>query len=268
MRTEAADQLFESLRVFLAQDPDRSSKVGTAGPLEREVEIRPATWQPWLEHGGHNGRGQHCPVSEDVSRVAWALVEELPTRDGSDRRVIDRRKLVDLAAAASADNDIEVIRLWVATMMWGSGTSNGRGPWRTAQGLADERLTSTLSNTAALAREGNLTHAYRAFRLAGCGEAFFTKWFWAASLTSDVRPVPLILDLRVRNTIGAVVTSGPPLKLRGASGYERYCALIDHVAQRLTDQPSLTHIDAEKVEWILFDRSPGNLHARQTAASS
>lgn len=259
MNTDAVDELAQRLEMFLAKDDERTALASSQEPLHREVPIRTATWRPWLEKGGHSDRGTKYKIPKKHTEIARVFLEDL---ESSELRPvqIDRRMLVDLSAVAAKGADADLIRLWVATMMWGSGTSNGRGPWRTAQGLADERLTSTLSATLALARSGNLVDAYRSWHLPGCGEAFFTKWFWTSALTSKATPTPLILDLRVRNSIAAA-TDGHTIKLRGAAGYAAYCEGIQQVATRLAGEPHLGHIDAEKVEWLLFDRGIGSFYA-------
>jgi len=52
-------------------------------------------------------------------------------------------------------------------MLWGSGTSNGRGPRYTAAALADRRLPLVLEQTAELVATSDLHAAHETFRVKG-----------------------------------------------------------------------------------------------------
>jgi hypothetical protein len=103
---------------------------------------------------------------------------------------------------------------------------------------------------------GNITQAYDLFNLPGTGESFFTKWFWALSLGVANPPLrPLILDGQVRDVLDKFLNGpqgwAPP---QGAAGYVAYLQLMDAAAQSLVT--SFTYLDAEKLEWLFYDRPP------------
>ena len=218
-------------------------------------------WQPWLAYGGDssNTRSYCGPLPPHVSDPATDLLRSLPAVEPPEARrdrVIARPFLADLATKAHRSRaDGDLVRLWVATMMWGSGTSYGRGPWRTAQGLADETLLTVLRVTLGHLAEGNVQDAYRAFKVDGCGESFFTKWLWAASLAEDrATPRPLILDDRVRGVLSIANRGSASWKQpRGSNGYIRYIEHVSTVASMLRETNG-AGVTAEKVEWLMFER--------------
>lgn len=98
--------------------------------------------------------------------------------------------------------------------MWGSGTTQGRGPRYTADALQDGRLVGTLVEVSHLIGEGNLAGAHRRFRISGAGSAFYMKFFWGFSLAMTDAPA-LILDRRVRETLARL--TGERWALPGAT---------------------------------------------------
>ncbi|MFD7430155.1 hypothetical protein ACFV6Z_24395 [Streptomyces sp. NPDC059818] len=90
------------------------------------MRFRPETWRPWLEPHG----------------------DRLISRD-------------DLAAIRErAGDDPDGLRdLFVAVMVWGSGATDGCGPWRTDAALSDVRIRSVLRTTCASVRSGDLSAA-------------------------------------------------------------------------------------------------------------
>jgi hypothetical protein len=250
-------QLSAAVEEYLKIAPEHRGRVTAERPLERRVEIRSATWRPWLTAGGHPNRPTSFmgPLPQQPAAFAASVLDDLPLIDqakGRRDRYVDRKTVKDLAVEARHGGDRERVRLWVAVMMWGSGTSNGRGPWRTAQGLASDQLLRVLNDTASLVCDGDLGAAFEAFRLPGCGPSFFTKWFWAVSLTASPNPSPLILDERVLGALRLVAPDATTARYRGATGYEDYVATVQQAVASLRQQ--WPHIDAEKVEWLLFDR--------------
>jgi hypothetical protein len=185
----------------------------------------------------------------------------------NDLAPIDRQALVALARACgdAVDKDAAIVQLWVATMMWGSGTSNGRGPWRLWQSLCDDRLTDTLHDTwrSIQQREeiDSIGTAYKRFNIHGVGPSFSTKWLWVSSLTSPTATGnPLIFDLRVRQSLtlllarSAVPSADRPV-FDGAVGYVNYISLIDDIVRQLDHDSYQSGVTAEKVEWLLFARA-------------
>lgn len=138
--------------------------------------------------------------------------------------------------------------------MWGSGTSNGRGPWRTAQGLKQPDLPDVLRTTAQRVAEGDLGAAYTGFKVPGSGEAFFTKWLWATSLGQSDQHRALIFDARVQETLRRLMEGAEGWReRRGAKGYAGYVSLLHSAAREL--KPTFGGIDPERLEWLMFDRT-------------
>ena len=256
------DSLSNQLRNFLNSRRESGSddlilkSLDSPQPLKRGVDLNPDSWRPWIVDGKQQKSNEMSPLAPDIARSSQAVLELT-----SCSNKLSRNNLVDLAthARSSVDQSEDLIALWVATMMWGSGTTYRRGPWRTSQGLRFPQLHECLQTTRQLVVDGNLKSAFAALsygplKIPGCGEAFFTKWLWAASLTETEPPIrPLILDARVKASINKA--TGPTNWVTGADGYLSYCQTLDDVAHRLTDSTKLDGITSEKVEWLLFDRN-------------
>lgn len=177
------------------------------GRHQQPVEFRPPTWQPWLSR---------FPAARDALDAL-----------GADRASaeISRSQLREMAAGSEARDEDAQLRLFTAVMIWGSGTSNGRGPRNLAKAL-DHGPGAVLRASAELVDAGELAEAYRRFRLPGVGPAFATKWLWAVGTRRTTPPRPLILDSLVWKSLGALgwdsiergcseILGGPP---RGAQG--------------------------------------------------
>lgn len=253
--------LVERVDQYLHAHPGRANTVTSAGPLGRRVQVSTRTWIPWITLGGKPGSKSACgPLPAEVSAAASAALEALDDVEGrvnvSHRdKVVTRSHLVKLSALAATRQDSNLITLWVATMMWGSGTTNGRGPWRTAQGLSAPNLVVALQASSDAVRRRDLVSAYRGFALAGCGSSFFTKWFWAVALAQPDQPLPLILDERVLNTLRWIHQGTDWRSPRHAEGYQTYVEMIHNAANELRVHHG--GLDAEKLEWMLFDRTNG-----------
>ncbi len=211
-------------------------------PLKRSVGVNAETWEAWLS-------GTASEHSDAVERALGALLEGGVGRRGTCH--ITRASLVTLAGDTADEANVA---LFVATQMWGSGTTNGRGPRFTHAALTDPRLTDTLSATRELARAGELAGAYRAFRLSGVGPSFFTKWLWSSTLDIDPQRRPLILDVRVIESINALGWELRRAARRWADRYEAYVDFAHEIAAATTSVASAEHVEA-----MLFDRDDGNL---------
>ena len=114
---------------------------------------------------------------------------------------ITRSELVKTCKKIDFSDDEQLRLLFVKTMMWGSGTRNGRGPRNTHKALDTPTTLSVLREAQELVAAGELAQAYQLHRrVPGVGPAFFTKWLWlmGASLERPKgTPQPLILDSRV-----------------------------------------------------------------------
>lgn len=262
------DSLSNQMRNFLNSRRESGSddlilkSLDSPQPLKRGVDLNPDSWRPWIVDGKQQRSNEMSPLAPDIARSSQAVLELT-----SCSNKLSRKNLVDIAtrAGSSVNQSEDLIALWVATMMWGSGATNGRGPWRTSQGLRFPHIHESLQTTRQLIAEGDLKSAFAMLssgplKIPGCGDAFFTKWLWAASLTETEPPIrPIILDARVKASIKEA--TGRIKWVSGADGYLKYCLTLDAVAQQLTVSTKLAGITSEKVEWLLFDRTETEANA-------
>jgi hypothetical protein len=224
----------------MEQAPQRLVDLIEAGEFSpdrrRVVTIYPGTWGRWIQ-------------TTDTEQLGWFNLKQPQV-------TVELQDLATLAGAVYADDPIALRRLFLATMMWGSGPWNGRGPRYTAQALADHRLADTLRDTRYSVLHNEPEDAYARFRVHGVGPPFFTKWFWAAGLGSRLEVKPLVLDERVWESLGAlgwnsvVAAGGSRLRKR------RYRAYLDTCATWAADKPELFG-GPEDVENVLFQWAGG-----------
>ncbi|MEV3998807.1 hypothetical protein AB0K62_24530 [Streptomyces halstedii] len=202
-----------------------------AGRGQEGVRFRPETWRPWLEPHG----------AAHVLDAGW----ERATGPGADR-LIDRDGLTAVRARAGDDRD-GLRDLFVAVMIWGSGTTNGRGPRHTAAALSDPRLPAVLRATRDSVREGDLGLAYSQFTVRGVGRSFFTKWFAAVDDRASECDRALILDDRVFRSLNALGWSSREAAgtRRRPTRYATYVSTMHGWARELGTT-------ADRLEWILF----------------
>lgn len=238
MTSDAADAQTALLHAGLA---DLIAQRRLRPDPQRLVKIHPQTWIKWLG------------ISGSQSGLPWLNTAEHV-------QVIGRADLVGLSQAAEADRSGDNLRrLFIAVMMWGSGTTNGRGPRYTAKALADGRIDETLAQTQRLVLDDQAEDAYTRFRLGGIGPAFSTKWFWAAGLDHRLRLRPLVLDARVWASLGELgwnskVASGSN---RRNLRYRAYlAALKDCASQGLAGVKNAEDIESLLFRWAGGRRSP------------
>lgn len=260
-----------------AERSEVSGWVASPDPLPREVTVKPRTWMNWLQPespSGHAASKMPKATPGGLARLGWArevVVGVQPVIDGKGK--VTRSHLHQCASALGDEGDRRLIAVWVTTMMWGSGNTNGRGPWRLRQSLLDERLPTVLRTTASLAASGQLIDAYDAFSVHGVGPSFFTKWLWASTLAAEPARRPLILDQRVLATL-ALLSGSTRQSSPGGAAYEDYVDLTHAMATLLA--PHFPGIDAEKIEWLLFSRGKDGcaqclrdwLHSRDRSTAS
>jgi len=247
----------DSIAGFVRAHLDRAALTSTE-PLVRSVDILSRHWDAWLTAGGHPGSASYVGPLEPPRVAAAAdarkgLTPRDPLRRGADLET-DRAHLLALSARAANSNERRCVALWVATMMWGSGTLNGRGPWRTAQGLAFDGLGALLTQSHRRLRANDVAEAYRiAATIPGSAESSFTKWLWAASLgLDDPAPQPLVLDGRVRATLASIGVRPS----HNATGYVDYVETMALAAAELRSADRLRGATPEKLEWLLSVRAP------------
>ncbi len=247
---------------MIVEQDDQFTKVLTAlkkidtetlksGDRQR-ISFSTSSWDTCLSRAGR----------KDLARTLSAL----PGIVSKER--ISRRDIIVLARTTTTKRDREA--LLIAALVWGKGPKNNRMFPAFVRLLTDPRLDAALEGSAQHAAAGRPAAAYRSWRrsgVRGLGEAFFTKWLWAASHTgpnrfSPERPRCLVLDSRVWNSLGAdahrwssVVAAGTN---RRADRYEAYTRACARWAKELD-------VSAENVEWALF-RANGKIEEKSVGS--
>ncbi|WP_407552234.1 hypothetical protein QOM21_21095 [Streptomyces sp. Pv4-95] len=208
-----------------------------AGRSQAPVRFRPETWRPWLEPHGAGGvldAGKEC------------------RSDPSDR-LISRDDLTAIRARAGDDPD-GLRDLFAAVMIWGSGTTNGRGPRHTHAALSDVRLRTVLRTTRESVRQGDVSAAYSQFVLNGVRRSFFTKWFAAVDDRGPGSDRALILDNRVLRSLNALGWSS-----HEAAGTRRWPTRYATYVSTMHGWAGALGVTADRLEWLLFDLN-GQVH--------
>ncbi|MEU1200975.1 hypothetical protein ABZ446_32800 [Streptomyces sp. NPDC005813] len=202
------------------------------GRRQAPVRFRPATWRPWLEPHG----------------AAYVLkLGVLDATSTSGERLINRDDLA--AARQECGDDPEGLRdLFVAVMIWGAGTTNGRAPRYTSAALGDARLSHVLQVTRNSVRAGELTQAYAEFILRGVRRSFFTKWFAAVDDRDAAYERALILDDRVFQSLNALGWSS-----KEAASTRRWSARYAAYIEAMHEWANSLGVTAEWLEWLMFD---------------
>ncbi|MBL1114667.1 hypothetical protein JK364_20035 [Streptomyces sp. 110] len=198
---------------------------------QEPVRFRPSTWRPRLEPYG-------------AAHVLDIGVESVSGRSGD--RLISRGDLVDLRDHVGDDPD-GLRDLFVAVMIWGSGTTNGRGPRYTEAALSDARLPAVLRTTRQSVRSGDLSGAYRQFVLNGVGRSFFTKWFAAVDDRDAGCDRALILDARVFHSLNAHKWFSWE-----AAGTRHWPTRYATYVSTMHEWASFLGVTANRLEWLLF----------------
>jgi hypothetical protein len=169
---------------------------------------------------------------------------------------IHRSDLAELAAQTRWDDDAEVRKLFVMTMAWGSGTTNGRGPRYTEAGLSsvEKPALVALRDARRLLQSADIAGAYDcAERVEGVGPPFFTKWLWVVGTTVRTSLAPLILDSRVWKGLGQLEWDSRRAAVSSKWGdrYSAYLKASAEWASQTADQlPEVT--TPEDIEYSLF----------------
>lgn len=136
---------------------------------------------------------QRCFADDPIATVAIHDLKKIRERCP---REISHSDVQNFAHEAYSRNYPKIRRFFLACMIWGYGLDDN-GPLNTKQSLLDSNLERVLNSTVRLLRKGQIKKAYDAFKLKGCGPAFFTKLFYFVGLEWRVKPLPLILDSHV-----------------------------------------------------------------------
>ena len=192
----------------------------------------------------------HSQEAVQINPIIWKQYEHVSKVLPDPATSYSRNSLKQLVTGAFRDNDPQLIsELFVKTMMWGSGTTNGRGPRYTNKALSDGKLVGTLIKARELLMKSDIPAAYDLHRqIPGVGPSFHTKLLWViGSDIENLDPRPLILD--------ELVWKG--LKLMGWSSIQaaktlnrgrRYGAYLDQCSLLATQHSC----SPEDIEYSLF----------------
>jgi hypothetical protein len=185
-----------------------------------------------------------------INPIIWKQYEHVSKVLPDPATSYSRNNLEQLVTGAFRDNNPQLIsELFVKTMMWGSGTTNGRGPRYTNKALSDGKLVGTLIKARELLMKSDIPAAFDLHRqIPGVGPSFHTKLLWViGSDIENLNPRPLILD--------ELVWKG--LKLIGWSSIQaagtlnrgrRYGAYLDQCSLLATQHSC----SPEDIEYSLF----------------
>ena len=201
-------------------------------PEEQEVDFAASTWREWLT--------QKTRCASTTASLGGCSIT------GFSRGDLKRLSLRAGDPAARLD-------LFIATMIWGRGKSNGRmrDPMtRAIRTIATD--SEILRRSARLIREGDVVSAYRDLdeRRLGIREAFFTKWLYAAGLRWDGDVAPLVLDSNVWAALGALGWSSG--EREPSRRYLRYLEQCRKWADQLSSGSAVGRFTPEGIEMQLF----------------
>ena len=189
------------------------------------------------------------PVS--INPSVWTAYPEIKAVVPEPLASISRDDLKNEAASAFKRNDLsELPRLFVKTMMWGSGTTNGRGPRYTASALRGSDMTQLMKKIYNELADGRIEDAYGLHKqIHGVGPSFHTKLLWVVGSAIENKGLtPLILDDRVwagLKKIGWKSRKSAGSRDRG----KRYRAYLDACEIWAKEN----HCSQEDIEFTLFE---------------
>ena len=191
---------------------------------------------------------QQKPV--DINPTVWTKYEVISEVLPHPMSSYSRADLKALVLLAFQENDPQLIKeLFVKTMMWGSGTTNGRGPRYTSKALKEGKPVEVLIKVRELLKSSQISDAYDLHRqIPGVGPSFHTKFLWViGSDLENLSPRPLILDDVVWKGLKAVGWSSLKAAgtIRRGKRYEAYLK----ACQVLASEKERT---AEDIEYSLF----------------
>jgi len=178
----------------------------------------------------------------------------------ADRRV----SIADLKKLAESDVSNRV--LFVAVMMWGRGTKNGRLMPKFKMVSTAVNFEETLKQTRDLITAGKPVKAYQVWidsGIKGIGEPFFTKWFFVCGLDSKASGLqPLVPDSRVWKSLAKIGwlserQTGTKYRKNPAGAYGAYLEAMTQWASDLSDET--VKISPLQVEQFFFRKSGKDL---------
>ena len=205
------------------------------------IEVNPVGIPGKLEIHSASEQGQ-VEINTEIWTNYEAIAAVLPKPANSYSRV----DLMKLVSEAFSENDHQLIsELFIKTMMWGSGTTNGRGPRYTSKALSDGNLVATLIKAREFLMKSDVSSAYDLHRqIPGVGPSFHTKLLWViGSDIENLNPRPLILDELVWKGLKSIGWSS--IQAAGSLNRgRRYCAYLNQCS-RLAAEHSCTPEDIE-----------------------
>ena len=206
--------------------------------------------------------GELISVPQKAWRKYYPVESELLFSDEwfADRRV----SIADLKKLAESGVSNRV--LFVAAMMWGRGTKNGRLMPKFEKVSAHKNFEETLKQTRELITAGKPVEAYKAWvdsEIKGIGEPFFTKWFFVCGLDSRTSGLqPLVLDSRVWKSLAVIGWSserrtGVKYRKNPAGAYGAYLEAMRVWASELSDESGT--ISPLQIEQFFFKKNGKNL---------
>jgi hypothetical protein len=198
-----------------------------------------------LEVHSASDQGQ-VGINPEIWTNYEAIAAVLPKPANSYSRV----DLMKLVSEAFSENDHQLIsELFIKTMMWGSGTTNGRGPRHTDKALREGKPAEIMIGARKLLKASRISDAYDLHRrFPGVGPSFHTKLLWViGSDIENLNPQPLILDELVWK--GLKSTGWNSIQAAGTLNRgRRYCAYLNHCSRL-----SAEHIcRPEDIEYSLY----------------
>ena len=187
-------------------------------------------------------------INPEIWTSYEAIAAVLPKPADSYSRV-DLTKMV--AKVFIEHNHQMISELFVKTMMWGSGTTNGRGPRYTNKALKDCDLAEILIEVRRLLKMSRISDAYDLHRLIpGVGPSFHTKLLWViGSNLESLNPRPLILDELVWKGLKSIGWNSIQAAGTLNRGH-RYLAYL-HFCERLASESECTPEDIEYSLYLL-----------------
>ena len=215
-------------------------------PLPRYLREHGDEIQHIFDNAGKNADTWHYDASvwqkefKDNSEVSDDLSEI--TKKYPDR--ITRSHVQSYARKIRPGSYQGIRRLFLACMIWGYGP-DPNGQANTKLALSAPRLKAVLEKSVERIKNTQIKKAYEGFELAGCGPAFFTKFFYFVGHEYHIKPLPLILDSHVANFLrflgsgegwGLSLFAKTGLKgyiKRYSKGYMQYICSMDNWAKEL-----------------------------------
>ena len=186
-----------------------------------------------------------------INSSVWTAYPEIEAVIPDPPVLISRSDLKAEAALIFQRGDmIGLPKLFVKTMMWGSGKTNGRGPRYTASALRHSDITQLMKEIHEDILNGKIEDAYGHHKkIRGVGPSFHTKLLWVVGSAIGNKPLtPLILDERVwagLKKIGWNSRKAAGSRDRGKR-YRAYLSACDLWAKR-------NNCSQEDIEFTLFE---------------